>query len=1236
MRLQAKIIWFILWAACVAQDCKGPPPRPSIEMLSGSWPDKIYPERTEAIYKCRPGYITLGTIIRACKNGEWVSLNPNRICRKKPCGHPGDTPFGSFELAVGDRFEYGAKVIYTCETGYQLVGEIDFRICDADGWTNEIPICEVVKCLPPTGPENGRLISALEPDQEYYFGQVVQFECNSGFKIEGHKEIYCSENGLWNNEKPKCVAISCKAPEIRNGYPISPKTIYKENERFQYKCNQGFEYSVRGDALCTNSGWSPEPLCEEKTCTPPYIPNGFYSPQRIKHRAGDEVTYKCKDGFYPASRGNTAKCTSSGWIPAPRCSLKPCDFPEIKHGALHYESYYRPYFPVPIGKYYSYFCHENFAPPSLSRWDHIYCTKDGWSPKVPCIRKCFHDYVENGNSPRKTETYVQDQSVAVKCFPGYSLPNGQNRITCTENGWSPLPKCSRIKTCSKSDIEIENGFLSESDYLYVLNKKTQFKCKPGYLTPDGETSGQITCLENGWSDQPTCIKSCELPVFENAGTKNNRTWFKVNDKLDYECHVGYENKLRRAKGSIRCSHTGWSDTPTCYEKECTVPQIEKYVLAVPTKEKYKVGDLLTFSCRQGLTRVGPDSVQCYHFGWSPNVPKCKDQVRACGQPPELLNGEMTEAMKDVYDHNEEVEYKCHPRFLLKGPNKIQCVDGSWTTLPICIEEKRTCENVPELAHGYALPSNPPYHHGDSVDFSCTETFTMIGHRSITCVTGMWTQLPECVAIDQLQNCKPPNVVIHQANQPDKTEFHHNTSVSYKCRGKQKLQHTTCVNGRWEPEPTCTKVEKPLCAPPPQIPKAQNMITTVKYKDGERVSILCQENYLLLGTEEIVCKQGVWHSLPHCVEKIACSQPPRINYGTIIDSSGPSKERKETRQRRLYAHGTKLNYTCEDGFVLSSGQGITCHLGKWSLPPECIGLPCESPPSIPNGFVYQELENYQYGAEVTYNCLEGFGINGPAFIRCLGRNWSTPPICIRTDCFNVPTFEGVLLAQQKKDFYRSGEQVTYRCPSSYHLEGSDTVTCVNGKWIGEPKCKDISCVNPPIVKNATIISDQMAKYPPGERVQYQCNKQFEMFGDAEVMCLNGTWTEPPLCKDSTGKCGPPPSIANGDITSFPLAAYLPHSTVEYQCQNLYELQGDQQIVCKNGEWSKPPICLKPCVILEDTMEKHNLTLMWKKNQKLYSPSGDTVEFKCKDGYSSPTSKSLRVMCRDGHMDYPSCV
>ena len=118
MRLSARIIWLILWTVCAAEDCKGPPPRENSEILSGSWSEQLYPEGTQATYKCRPGYRTLGTIVKVCKNGKWVASNPSRICRKKPCGHPGDTPFGSFRLAVGSQFEFGAKVVYTCDDGY--------------------------------------------------------------------------------------------------------------------------------------------------------------------------------------------------------------------------------------------------------------------------------------------------------------------------------------------------------------------------------------------------------------------------------------------------------------------------------------------------------------------------------------------------------------------------------------------------------------------------------------------------------------------------------------------------------------------------------------------------------------------------------------------------------------------------------------------------------------------------------------------------------------------------------------------------------------------------------------------------------------------------------------------------------------------------------------------------------------------------------------------------------------
>uniref|UniRef100_A0A8D2KFA6 Sushi domain-containing protein n=1 Tax=Urocitellus parryii TaxID=9999 RepID=A0A8D2KFA6_UROPR len=166
----------------------------------------------------------------------------------------------------------------------------------------------------------------------------------------------------------------------------------------------------------------------------------------------------------------------------------------------------------------------------------------------------------------------------------------------------------------------------------------------------------------------------------------------------------------------------------------------------------------------------------------------------------------------------------------------------------------------------------------------------------------------------------------------------------------------------------------------------------------------------------------------------------------------------------------------------------------------------------------------------------------------------------------------MLLGERKESYKSGDQVIYRCPKFYQVDGSNTITCINGKWIGKPMCKDISCVNLPKVENANIISKQMLKYPSGERVRYECIKPFEIFGEVEVMCLNGIWTEPPQCKHSTGKCGPPPPIDNGDLTSFPLAVYPTGSSVEYQCQSLYQLEGSKTVICRNGKWSNPPKCL----------------------------------------------------------------
>ncbi|XP_069911018.1 complement factor H-like isoform X6 [Oryctolagus cuniculus] len=1221
--------------------------------------------------------------------------------------------------------------------------------------------------------------------------------------------------------------------------------------------------------------------------------------------------------------------------------VKPCDFPQINHGRLYYEDRYRPYFPVAVGNYYSYHCNPDFVTPSNSYWDYIHCTKEGWSPEVPCLRKCTFSYVENGYRPSSERAYIQNQSVKVDCYPGYSLPNEQTEITCTENGWSPLPKCIRVKTCSKSDIEVENGFMSEFDFTYALNRKTEYRCKPGYVTTDGETSGSVTCLQSGWSHQPTCIKSCDMPDFENSRPKTNSKWYKLGDKLDYECHDGYENMDGHSKGTIECGYHGWTDLPTCYERECRVPQVGKEVFVIdPKNEKYRVGDVLKFTCRAGLRRVGPDSIQCYHFGWSPNVPTCKGQVQSCSSPPQLLNGQVKGTKKEEYEHSEVVEYVCNSKFLLKGPHKIECVDGKWTTLPTCIEEESTCGDIPELEHGYVEPSAPPYHHGDSVAFSCRETFTMIGHRSITCIKGTWTQLPQCVATDQLEKCVVPDSIASETNLPNKNEFNHNTKISYRCWGKSGNKHSICINGRWDPKLTCTEVKIQPCPPPPQIPYSQNVTTTVNYQDGEKMSILCQENYLIQGAEEIVCKDGRWQSIPRCAEKSPCSKPPDVDHGRIRSSIFPKEG-----EGRVYPHGTKLSYVCEDGFGISGRDGITCHMGKWSSPPLCVVKPCDFPqinhgrlyyedryrpyfpvavgnyysyhcnpdfvtpsnsywdyihctkegwsPEVPclkncltsdividNGFLAESDYTYPLNKETQYKCKPGYiTADGKTSgtVKCLQDGWSMQPTCIKScdmpvlmnarirndrtwfmlneqleyecndgyksrdggptgstvcgedgwshlpmcyevecplpfleanldvhpkqekykvgdvlkfscrqrftrvgpdsvQCYqfgwspNFPTCKGQVqpcgpppqlpngkVKDTRKEDYRHGEVVQYDCSSHFTMKGPEKIQCVDGEWTTLPICVDsvktcghlpklehgyaqpsvlpyehgasvelscrnthtmignhiVSCISgmwtefpecvathqlknctrsslgtriffrpyltefihnttvnyrcigthsymqtvcingrwnpepacterkkrlcppPPQIPHAQNMTTTV-NYQDGEKVAILCKENFLLQEAKEIVCKNGQWQSLPQCIDSTQSCGPPPSIDNGDITSFPLSIYPSGSRVRYRCQSFYELQGSRDVICSNGQWSEPPKCLDACVISEENMNRNNIQLKWTNNKKLYAKTGAIVEFECKLAHKAKRlSPSFQAICQEGKFEYPIC-
>uniref|UniRef100_G3SME8 Sushi domain-containing protein n=1 Tax=Loxodonta africana TaxID=9785 RepID=G3SME8_LOXAF len=174
------------------------------------------------------------------------------------------------------------------------------------------------------------------------------------------------------------------------------------------------------------------------------------------------------------------------------------------------------------------------------------------------------------------------------------------------------------------------------------------------------------------------------------------------------------------------------------------------------------------------------------------------------------------------------------------------------------------------------------------------------------------------------------------------------------------------------------------------------------------------------------------------------------------------------------------------------------------------------PSVENGHSSSSGQIHLEGDTVQILCDTGYKLaNDQSSITCMEDDWSSPPKCSTADsggkCGPPPPIENGDIISFPLPTYTQGSTVEYQCWVFYELKGDKHITCRNGQWSEPPKCLDISCGNPPEVKNANIISEQKTRYPPGERVRYECNKPYSLYGEVEVMCLRGTWTEPPECK-----------------------------------------------------------------------------------------------------------------------------
>ncbi|KRT86349.1 hypothetical protein AMK59_1061, partial [Oryctes borbonicus] len=110
-----------------------------------------------------------------------------------------------------------------------------------------------VQCDNPGIPENG-YIQGTGP---FKAGDVVQFNCNTDYMMEGQPIIACQDNGRWSGPLPKC-AQACSYPGTTiSGRMSSVKFYYKIGENITFSCDDG--YLLNGAAMlkCMKNGkWS--------------------------------------------------------------------------------------------------------------------------------------------------------------------------------------------------------------------------------------------------------------------------------------------------------------------------------------------------------------------------------------------------------------------------------------------------------------------------------------------------------------------------------------------------------------------------------------------------------------------------------------------------------------------------------------------------------------------------------------------------------------------------------------------------------------------------------------------------------------------------------------------------------------------------------------------------------------------------------------------------------------------
>ncbi|GLH01645.1 CSON007528 protein, partial [Gryllus bimaculatus] len=140
--------------------------------------------------------------------------------------------------------EVGGRAVFSCAQGYGLRGPHEAICLHTGDWASPLPTCEEVQCNSPGVPENGY----IQGNGPYKAGDVIQFNCNPDYMMEGQPIIACQENGVQ----------ACSYPGTTiSGRMSAVKFYYKIGETITFTCDEGLDLRGAPMLRCLRNGkWS--------------------------------------------------------------------------------------------------------------------------------------------------------------------------------------------------------------------------------------------------------------------------------------------------------------------------------------------------------------------------------------------------------------------------------------------------------------------------------------------------------------------------------------------------------------------------------------------------------------------------------------------------------------------------------------------------------------------------------------------------------------------------------------------------------------------------------------------------------------------------------------------------------------------------------------------------------------------------------------------------------------------